>query len=226
MEILLLNRLNDFSNFTGLFITFEGGEGSGKTTQIDLLKLYLRGKGYDVITTREPGGTNEGELVRKSLVSGSKNTWDSFSEALIFNALRRQHINKVIIPSLKKSKIVICDRFIDSTLVYQGFAGSIGKSILKNLHKNFCYNLYPDITFFMDLDPYVGLKRTNNRTSNKDENRFEKYGIDYHKKIYKGFNELSIKNNKRIIKIDGNKKIQIISQDIISSLSLLICKNV
>ena len=127
MEILLPNRLKGPSKPKGQFITFEGGEGVGKTTQIDLLKSYLLSKDYNVISTREPGGTTEGEIVRKSLVSGVKDTWDPFSEALIFNALRRQHINKVIIPSLNENKIVICDRFIDSTIVYQGFVGSIEK---------------------------------------------------------------------------------------------------
>ena len=226
MEILLPNRLNEISKSKGQFITFEGGEGAGKTTQIDLLKSYLLSKNYNVISTREPGGTNEGEILRKSLVSGVKDTWDPFSEALIFNALRRQHINKVIIPSLNENKIVLCDRFIDSTIVYQGFVGSIEKSILKNLHKKFCYNLYPDITFFIELDPELGLIRSNNRINNKNESRFESFGIDYHKKISIGFNQLWKKNSKRIIKIDGNQEIEKISKDILSSLVLLMSNNV
>ena len=226
MEILLPNRLNELDKFNGQFITFEGGEGVGKTTQINLLKSYLLSKELNVITTREPGGTNEGEIIRKSLVSGVKDTWDPFSEALIFNALRRQHINKVILPSLNKNNIVICDRFIDSTIVYQGFVGSIEKSILKNLHKKFCYNLYPDITFFIELDPELGLIRSNNRINNKNENRFESFGLDYHKKVLIGFNQLCKNNAKRIIKIDGNQKIEKISKDIISSLNLLMSKNV
>ena len=226
MEILLPNRLDDLRKDKGLFITFEGGEGSGKTTQIDLLKSYLISKKYDVVTTREPGGTNEGESIRKFLVSGSKKAWDPFSEALIFNALRRQHINKVITPSLNEGKIVICDRFFDSTIVYQGIAGSIQKSVLIKLHKDFCYNLCPDITFFLNLDPETGLNRSNNRNLNKNENRFESFGLDYHKRVSKGFNQLCIKSIKRIIKIDGSQEIQKISDDIIFSLSLLINNNV
>ena len=226
MEILLPNRLKEASKPKGQFITFEGGEGVGKTTQIDLLKSYLLSKDYNVISTREPGGTTEGEIVRKSLVSGVKDTWDPFSEALIFNALRRQHINKVIIPSLNENKIVICDRFIDSTIVYQGFVGSIEKSILKKLHKNFCYNLYPDITFFIELNPELGLIRSKNRINDKNENRFESFGLDYHKKVFIGFNQLWKKNTKRIIKIDGNQKIEKISKDITYSLSLLMGNNV
>ena len=220
------NRLKEPSKSKGQFITFEGGEGVGKTTQIDLLKSYLLSKDYNVISTREPGGTNEGETIRKSLVSGLKDTWDPISEALIFNALRRQHINKVIIPSLNENKIVICDRFIDSTIVYQGFVGSIEKSVLNNLHKEFCYNLYPDITFFIELDPELGLIRSNNRINNKIENRFESFGLDYHKKVFVGFNQLWKKNTKRIIKIDGNQKIEKISKDIIYMLNLSMSNNV
>ena len=220
------NRLNGLHKSKGHLISFEGGEGVGKTTQIDLLKSYLLSKHYNVISTREPGGTNEGEIIRRSLVSGEKDSWDPLSEALIFNALRRQHINKVIKPSLDDNKIVLCDRFIDSTLVYQGFVGSIEKSVLKNLHKNFCYNLYPDVTFFIELDPELGLIRSKNRENNKNENRFESYGLDYHKKVFTGFNLLYKNNTKRIIRIDGNQKIEKISNDIISSLSFLISNNV
>ena len=220
------NRLNGLSKSKGYFITFEGGEGVGKTTQIDLLKSYFLSREYNVISTREPGGTNEGEIIRKSLVSGAKDIWDPFSEALIFNALRRQHINKVIIPSLNENKIVLCDRFIDSTIVYQGLVGSIEKSVLNNLHKKFCYNLYPDITFFIELDPELGLIRSNNRINNKIENRFESFGLDYHKKVFVGFNQLWKKNTKRIIKIDGNQKIEKISKDIIYMLNLSMSNNV
>ena len=190
----MLNSLSSRSiKNKGLFISFEGGEGSGKSTQIDLLKSYLLNINFDVVCSREPGGTTEGELVRKLLVSGSVNTWDPFSEALMFNALRRQHINKIIFPSLLKGNIFICDRFVDSTIVYQGYVGTIKKTILKDLHKKFCYDLYPDLTFFLDIDPKIGLKRIKDRSFDKDENRFEKFGLDYHYKISKGFNELANK---------------------------------
>ena len=162
----------------GLFISFEGGEGVGKSTQIELLKTSLKKKNINVLSTREPGGTKEGELIRKFLVSGEINSWDSYSESLLFNALRREHINKIINPSLFKGDIVLCDRFIDSTIVYQGVGGTINQTLLLNLHKNFCYDLYPDITFFLSLDPKVGLDRTLSR-NNKTENRFENMGLSY-----------------------------------------------
>ena len=223
----MLNKLiSQSTKSKGLFITFEGGEGVGKTTQINLLKSYLLNFNYKVVCSREPGGTIEGEQVRKLLVSGSSKTWDPMSEALMFNASRRQHINKIILPSLDKGNIVLCDRFIDSTIVYQGYAGSIEQSILKDLHKKFCYNLYPDLTFFLNLDASLGIKRTRKRSDYKQENRFENFGLDYHNKISKGFNNLAIHNKERIITIDASESIKQISKNIINFINLKLEKNV
>ena len=197
----------------GFFISFEGGEGVGKTTQINLLKKFLLKKKFKVISTREPGGTKEGEYIRKSLVSGNKNTWDAYSEALIFNALRREHINKLINPAIQNGEIILCDRYLDSTIVYQGSVGKIDEKKLLNLHNNYCYGLYPDLTFFFHLNPIIGLNRTINR-NNKSENRFEKLGLDYHQKILEGFDFLYKKNPKRIMKIDASKSKKSISENI------------
>ena len=213
MEILLINKAYKANFKRGLFISFEGGEGVGKSTQIDLLKKFLLKKKIKVTTTREPGGTKEGEYIRKFLVSGDKNTWDSYSEALIFNALRREHINKLINPVIKNGEIILCDRYIDSTVVYQGLVGNIDEQRLLNLHDTYCYGLYPDLTFFLHLNPMVGLDRTNKR-NNKNENRFEKLGLNYHQKILDGFNFLYKKYPKRIIKIDASESKQIISDNI------------
>ena len=223
----MLNKLiSQSTKRKGLFITFEGGEGVGKTTQINLLKSYLLNINYKVVCSREPGGTIEGEQVRKLLVSGSSKIWDSMSEALMFNASRRQHINKIIFPSLDKGNIVLCDRFIDSTIVYQGYAGSIDQSILKDLHKKFCYNLYPDLTFFLNLEASLGLKRTRKRSDYKEENRFENFGLDYHNKISKGFNNLANNNKERIITIDASQSIEQISKNIINFINLKLKINV
>ena len=223
----MLNKLiSQSTKSKGLFITFEGGEGVGKTTQINLLKSYLLNINYKVVCSREPGGTVEGEQVRKLLVSGSSKTWDPMSEALMFNASRRQHINKIILPSLDKGNIILCDRFFDSTIVYQGYAGSIEQSILKDLHKKFCYNLYPDLTFFLNLDASLGLKRTRKRSDYKEENRFENFGLDYHNKISKGFNNLANNNKERIITIDASQSIEQISKNIINFINLKLEKNV
>ena len=223
MENLLSNNYYNKSK-KGLFISFEGGEGVGKSTQIELLKTSLTKKNINVLSTREPGGTKEGELIRKFLVSGEINSWDSYSESLIFNALRREHINKIINPSLFKGDIVLCDRFIDSTIVYQGVGGAINETLLLSLHKNFCYDLYPDITFFLSLDPKVGLDRTLSR-NNKTENRFENMGLSYHQKIQDGFKALSDKNNKRFFEINAELSVEKISNQIYDHVISIIRSN-
>ena len=223
MENLLSNNYYNKSK-KGLFISFEGGEGVGKSTQIELLKTSLTKKNINVLSTREPGGTKEGELIRKFLVSGEINSWDSYSESLIFNALRREHINKIINPSLFKGDIVLCDRFIDSTIVYQGVGGAINETLLLSLHKNFCYDLYPDITFFLSLDPKVGLVRTLSR-NNKTEDRFENMGLSYHQKIQDGFKALSDKNNKRFFEINAELSVEKISNQIYDHVISIIKSN-
>ena len=224
MENLLSNNYYNKSK-KGLFISFEGGEGVGKSTQIELLKTSLTKKNINVLSTREPGGTKEGELIRKFLVSGEINSWDSYSESLLFNALRREHINKIINPSLFKGDIVLCDRFIDSTIVYQGVGGGINQKLLLSLHKNFCYDLYPDITFFLSLDPKVGIDRTLSR-NNKTENRFENMGLSYHQKIQDGFKALSDKNNKRFFEINAELSVEKNSNQIYDHVISIIKSNV
>lgn len=212
MENLLSNNYYNKSK-KGLFISFEGGEGVGKSTQIELLKTSLTKKNINVLSTREPGGTKEGELIRKFLVSGEISSWDSYSESLLFNALRREHINKIINPSLFKGDIVLCDRFIDSTIVYQGVAGNVNQSNLLQLHKEYCYNLYPAVTFFLNLNPLIGLERANQRL-NQNDNRFESLGINYHKMVYDGFVNLQKKYPKRIINIEAGLNKSLISKKI------------
>ena len=223
MENLLSNNYYNKSK-KGLFISFEGGEGVGKSTQIELLKTSLTKKNLNVLSTREPGGTKEGELIRKFLVSGEISSWDSYSESLLFNALRREHINKIINPSLFKGDIVLCDRFIDSTIVYQGVGGGINQTLLLSLHKDFCYDLYPDITFFLSLDPKVGIDRTLSR-NNKTENRFENMGLSYHQKIQDGFKALSDKNNKRFFEINAELSVEKISNQIYDHVISIIKSN-
>ena len=197
----------------GFFISFEGGEGVGKSTQIDLLEKVLVNKKINVLSTREPGGTKEAEELRKFLVTGDKKAWDPFSESLIFNAIRREHINKIILPAIENGTIVLCDRFIDSTIVYQGLVGEVSEKDLLELHQKYCYNLYPDITFFLDLSPQKGLNRALKR-QNTVENRFESLGLDYHEKILNGFDDLLKRNPNRIIRINADNDKEFISNEI------------
>ena len=220
MEMLL--QINQTLNSKkGIFISFEGGEGVGKSTQIDLLKKNLENNQFNVVSTREPGGTKEAEELRKSLLSGDKNAWDPFSESLIFNAIRREHINKIILPAIKDGSVVLCDRFIDSTIVYQGLAGEVCEKDLLELHKKYCYNLYPDITFFLNLSPQKGLKRALKRR-NTTENRFENLGLNYHQKILNGFDVLQKRNPNRIIRINADNTKEFISNEISSFVKKLL----
>ena len=212
METLLQIKQN-LKSRKGIFISFEGGEGVGKSTQIALLKDNLLNQQNNVICTREPGGTKEAEEIRKFLVNGDKKVWDPYSETLIFNAIRREHINKIILPAIEDGKIVLCDRFIDSTIVYQGLVGDVSEKELLDLHRKYCYDLYPDLTFFLDLSPQKGLKRALKRQNNI-ENRFENLGINYHQKVLDGFYTLIKRNPNRIIRIDADGSKEVISNTI------------
>ena len=220
METLL--QINKTLNSRkGVFISFEGGEGVGKSTQIDLLRKNLINSRFNVVSTREPGGTKEAEELRKFLVTGDKKAWDPFSESLIFNAIRREHVNKIILPAIKNGSVVLCDRFIDSTIVYQGLVGKVSEKDLLELHRKYCYNLYPDMTFFLDLSPQKGLDRTFKR-QNTIENRFENLGINYHQKILNGFDTLQKRNPNRIIRINADSSKELISSEISSFIEKLL----
>ena len=162
------------------FITFEGGEGSGKSTQIKILKNKLSKK-YKVITTREPGGTKEAELIRSLLVKGKSNKWSGTTEVLLNFTARKDHVDKIILPNLKNDKWVLCDRFSDSTLAYQGYGRNVSKNLIKILNKLLINNLTPKLTFLFDIDPKIGLGRSKKRINN--ELRYENMSLSYHKKI-------------------------------------------
>ena len=220
MEMLLQTK-QTLNSKKGVFISFEGGEGLGKSTQIDLLSKDLINSQFKVVSTREPGGTKEAEELRKFIVTGNKNAWDPFSESLLFNAIRREHVNKIILPAIKNGTVVLCDRFIDSTIVYQGLVGKVSEKDLLVLHKKYCYNLYPDITFFLNLSPQKGLKRTLKR-QNIVENRFENLGLNYHQKILNGFDTLQKRNPNRIIMINADNTKDVVSNEIRSYVKKII----
>ena len=193
------------------FISFEGGEGSGTSTQIKLLAKRLAKYG-DVITTREPGGTIEAEVIRKLLVKGKKNKWSGIVETLLLYAARKDHIDKVIAPSLKKNKWVLCDRFKESTLVYQGYGKNVDIVLIKKLDKIITNNLTPSLTFILDIDPIIGLKRSKRKSNT--ETRYENMSLGFHNKIRKAFKAIARLNKKKFILINANQDINLI-QDII-----------
>ena len=182
------------------FITFEGGEGSGKSTQIRLFKKKLSKIG-NVILTREPGGTKESELIRKILVKGKETKFSDEVEILLLYAARKDHLDKVIIPNLKKKNYVLCDRYIDSTFAYQAKGKHSNLKLIRLLNKSITGNFLPSLTFYLDIDPSKGIRRSK-RSSNK-ELRFENMPLSYHRQIRQNFLKLS-KKHKRIVKIDAS----------------------
>ena len=183
------------------FITFEGGEGSGKSTQIKILKNKLSKK-HKVIVTREPGGTTEAELIRKLLVKGKSNKWTGTTEVLLNFTARKDHVDRIIIPSLKKGKWVLCDRFSDSTLAYQGYGRNVSENLIRNLNRSLINNLKPSLTILLDIDPNVGLGRSKRRNNN--ELRYENMPLSYHKKIRSAYLDIAKQNKKRIKIIDAS----------------------
>ena len=184
----------------GKFITFEGGEGGGKSTQAARMAGYLRGKGLEVLETREPGGTPESEALRDLLVQGDPDRWSALSELLLITAARVEHVNRLIEPALDEGKWVICDRFADSTLAYQGIAGELGLELVEQLQQLAVGATTPDVTFLLDVRAEAGLQRAEKRGGAA---RFEKKGAAFHQTLRDGFLALANENPQRIVLIDG-----------------------
>lgn len=184
----------------GNFISFEGGEGGGKSTQAVRLAGFLRSKGLDVVETREPGGTKQGEELRDLLVQGDPDRWSSLSELLMMTAARVEHVNRLIEPSLAAGKWVICDRFMDSSMVYQGIAGGLGLDMVGALQQQAVGTCLPNATFLLDLREEAGLQRAEKRGGAA---RFEKKDADFHRNVRDGFLALAAETPDRIVVIDA-----------------------
>ena len=185
---------------SGKFITLEGIDGSGKTTQGFFLKNKLEEFGKDVLFTREPGGVKGAEEIRNLLVQGEKDRWSNITEILLFFASRRHHLEKVLLPAINKGKVVICDRFTDSTIIYQGRENIHLKKMIIELNKS-VIGIVPDLTLIIDIDPTKSLNRGLSRKS--DEMRFEKFGLEFQTTARNGYISLA-KTEKRYQLIDGN----------------------
>ena len=185
----------------GLFITFEGIDGCGKSTQINFLTERFAKMKKPVVKTEEPGGTAGSNEIRKILLRENNFQWSVETEALLFMAARNDHVEKVIKPSINDNKIVICDRFMDSTLVYQGMRSSRAKQLSLDLFQLIAIN--PDITFLIDMEPEIALRRALRRSTKED--RFENYGISFQSELRKNFLDIAHKNSDRIRIIDGNQ---------------------
>jgi len=188
----------------GRLITFEGGEGAGKSTQLARLAASLRAAGVTLVTTREPGGTPGAETIRELLVEGAPGRWAPLTETLLLLAARHDHISRVIEPSLVDGQWVLCDRFIDSTRVYQGLAGGLGLGLVDQLHRAVLGELEPDLTLVLDLPAPVGLAR---RRAGAGENRFERMTAAFHEQVREGFLAIARAAPERCVVIDAARSV-------------------
>lgn len=204
----------------GLFISFEGTEGSGKTSIIKEVEKYFQNRGNLVLTTREPGGIRISEKIRDILLDKEHTEMDARTEALLFAASRRQHLVEKIRPALKEGRLILCDRFVDSSLVYQGIARKLGVDEVMQINQFAIENTFPDLTIFVDVKPEVGLKRVFN-TANREVNRLDLEKLQFHQMIYQGYMDLIRKFPNRIKRIDGELPLAQVSRDAIALIESL-----
>ena len=201
----------------GIFITFEGPDGSGKSTIIRKVEKYLALNDIEYISTREPGGIDIAEQIREVILNKNNTAMDARTEALLYAASRRQHLAERVIPALKDGKIVICDRFIDSSLAYQGYARGIGMDEVMKVNEFAIDEYMPNLTFYLDIEPELGLERISKSIS-REVNRLDLEKIDFHNKVREGYLILLKKYPNRIVKIDASQDIEGVFRDIKSSL--------
>ena len=187
-----------------LFVTFEGIEGSGKSYQSQKLFRKVKKMGLSTVYTREPGGVKSAEEIRKILLTGAKNKFTKTTDTLLYLSARNEHLEKILKPALQKKKIVICDRFIDSTLAYQVYGKGVNKFLVDTIHKLILCDIKPDLTFVLKLDVRKAFKRVNKR---KLKNRYDKFNKSFYIKVQKAFIKIAKTNKKRYVIIDTSKNI-------------------
>jgi dTMP kinase len=186
----------------GRFITFEGGEGAGKSTQVRLLTAALAGQGRDVLATREPGGATGAEEIRRLLVSGDPGRWDGVTEALLHFAARRDHLARTVWPALDAGRWVVSDRFADSTMAYQGYGHGLGREPIERLYAVTVGSFAPDLTLILDVPPESGIARTHARMDGED--RYERMDLSFHQRLRAGFLEIAALEPQRCVIIDAS----------------------
>ncbi len=196
----------------GLFITIEGPDGSGKSTVVRELSKKLEENKIDHLTTREPGGIDIAEQIRNIILNPNNKAMDPKTEALLYAASRRQHLVEKVIPALNQGKLVICERFVESSLAYQGYGRQIGMDEVFSINKFAIEDLMPDVTIFLDIKPDVGLERIN--SNRKDLDRLDLESIDFHERVYKGYEIVKQMFKDRIIVVDGNRSIDLVVDDV------------
>ena len=205
----------------GRFITLEGGEGSGKSTQIKMLAAYLQSKNIAVVQTKEPGGTPEGKVLRELLVTGDKDKFDAVSECLLYYADRRNHLTKVVWPAMNEGKWVISDRYADSTEAYQyyGYDKRVDKATLQALYRMVAGDFKPDLTLILDIDPEVGMRRSFAKAQSMavKELRFESRQIEFHHNLRRGFLEIAKREPERCVVIDADADMETVHERIVKT---------
>lgn len=201
-------------NKKGYFVTLEGGEGSGKSTQLKLLEDYLDKGGYDVIYTREPGGTPISEEIRKILLGGKNVEMSDETEALLFAAARAQHIKEKILPAIAEGKTVVCDRYVHSSLVYQGYARGLGEFVEK-VNSYALENCMPDVTIFFDITPERAFARKGGADA---DDRLEQSGIDFHRRVYDGYVRMAEKFPDHFVRVNADRGIDEVFAEILDTL--------
>ena len=196
----------------GHFITFEGGEGAGKSTQAGLLRDRLVSEGHTVMLTREPGGAPGAEQLRELLVRGETERWSPVSELLLINAARDDHLRNTVRPALERGEWVICDRFIDSTRAYQGYVGGVSQGLIRELERAVVGPTMPDLTVIFDLDPAAGLARASERGEGDD--RFERKGASFHEALRQAFLEIAAAEPGRCAVVDAGREVDVIAAEI------------
>ena len=188
----------------GLFIVFEGGEGTGKTTAIESIYDWIQEKDLKCIKTREPGGIKISEEIRQVILDKDNTKMDGRTEALLYAAARRQHLVEKVIPALNEGYVVLCDRFIDSSLAYQGFARGLGIDEVMSINKFAIGEYMPDLSILFDLEPKIGLERIST-SGEREINRLDLEKIDFHEKVREGYNKVYKENRDRIVKINAEQ---------------------
>lgn len=200
----------------GSFISFEGGEGAGKSTQIHRLAERLRAAGHDVVVTREPGGSPGAEAIRELLVNGAADRWSPVTETLLMYASRRDHLERVIRPALAEGKVVLCDRFADSTRAYQGAGGDAPASLIAALEDHVLNGTIPTLTLILDLPAEVGLSRAEARGGAA---RFESKGLDFHQRLRAGYLEIARREPERCVVIDADAELDAVTAAIVDAVT-------
>ena len=206
-----------------MFITLEGPEGSGKTTAVETAVKKLEEMGYQIVRTREPGGTPIAEQIRNVILDKANTAMDPRTEALLYAASRRQHLAEKVWPAIKDGKIVICDRFLDSSLAYQGVARGLGVDEVLNINLFATENTWPDLTLLFDLDPEIGLARINSNPD-REVNRLDVEKLDFHKKVRNAFLDLAKRFPDRFVVIDASQPREIVAKATLDTILSRLCK--